>query len=114
MPANTPSSDQHEQRPAPARRLVGVAVGVGVLVVVAGPAYWTGVFALAGFTGCFIECTGPEPLIGALWAGITLLLLAIPVAAGLLAARVESRRPVLLAALAVVLIAAWAIAQRVM
>lgn len=32
--------------------------------------------ASAGFTGCFIGCAEPDPLIGLLWAGITVILLA--------------------------------------
>lgn len=101
-------------RPSTARRLAGAVVGLGVLALVAVPAFWTAVFAHAGFTGCFMGCSTPQPWIGALWAGVSLLLLILPVAAGFVTARVRSRWGWVLAVLiAVVLLIAWILGQRV-
>jgi hypothetical protein len=76
------------QRASVKRRLASLGVGVGVLAVVALPLGFAGFAALASFSGCFLECSEPEPLVGALWAGIALFLLAVPVVAGLVTARV--------------------------
>jgi hypothetical protein len=69
----------------------GIAVGLLLAVVVAVPAFWTGLFAIWSFTGCFIECSEPEPLVGVLWAGISLLLVLTPVFAGMTVARGRGR-----------------------
>jgi hypothetical protein len=63
------------------RRLTGMGVGVGVLVLVAVPVSLCAFVAVMGFS------TG-EPLMGVLFVGFALLLLALPFVAGLLAARV--------------------------
>ena len=86
-------------------------VGVGVLALVALPAFMTAFFALASFRWS----EPPEPLAGTLSAGITLILLSLPVVAGVATTRQRSpRRSVqspsgwLITAIAgTVLIAAW-------
>jgi hypothetical protein len=70
------------------RRLAGLAVGLGVLVLVAVPLGYIAFAALVSFSGCFIECSEPEPMVGVLYAAIALLLLAVPLVAGLVTARV--------------------------
>jgi len=92
----------------------GVLVGLVVLAVVAVPAAWSGLFALAAFSGCFIECSQPQPGRGALWAGIAIFLIALPVFAGLAIARVPLRRvwPWFVGVSAIVLVGAI-LAQRV-
>lgn len=82
----------------PGRPWLGLLVGVGGLALVAVPAFWTFLFAYAGFSGCFLECSRPQPLVGAVWALVTLLLVATPVAAGVAVGRARSPRPMLLAA----------------
>ncbi len=77
-----------------------------MFAVIAVPAFWAATFALAGFTGCFIECAQPGPTIGVLWTGIALVLLACPVVAGLVAVWVRSRRGWLIVAAAVVILLA--------
>lgn len=74
--------------------VLGIVVGLAVLAIVAVPALFTATAAVAGFTGCLIECSEPEPdaLVGALWAAVTLVLLSLPVGAGLVAGRVGSAR----------------------
>ena len=74
---------------APGRRPVaGVAVGIAILALVALPMAGSVILASIGFTGCVGQCSEPEPLLGALWGGIVLLLLTLPVLAGLITARV--------------------------
>jgi threonine/homoserine/homoserine lactone efflux protein len=98
-------------------RGTGVAVGLGVLALVAVPAVVTAAFALASLTWS----DPPEPAVGALWAGITLLLLALPLAAGLVTAREPAapgstgpaRRWLPSACAAVVLLVAWQLLRRV-
>jgi hypothetical protein len=70
------------------RRLAGIAVGLGVLALVAVPAGFTAFAALVSFSGCFIECSEPEPIVGVLYVAIALVLLAVPLVAGLVTARV--------------------------
>ncbi len=70
--------------------LVGWLAGVVALALVAVPAFYAAIFAIAGYTGCFLSCSEPEPLSGLLWTGVTIVLLALPVAAGLVAVRVRS------------------------
>jgi len=65
------------------RRLAGVGVGAGVLVLVAVPVSISVVLAVFSFSE-----PGSGRWIGALFAGFALILLAIPVVAGLLTARV--------------------------
>lgn len=60
------------------------------LALVAVPAFYAAIFAIAGYTGCFLSCSEPEPSSGLLWTGVTIVLLAIPVAVGLVAARVRT------------------------
>lgn len=94
--------------PAPTSPLAGLAVGIGLLALVALPAAWAGYFALVFFTGCFAGCWEPEPLTGALLAGVALWLLAFPVLAGLVWAGVRRPRAWFLVAAAVTLLAvAW-------
>jgi len=65
------------------RRLAGLAVGLGVLALVAVPAGFIAFAALVRF-----QWTEPEPMVGVLYAAIVLLLLAVPLVAGLVTARV--------------------------
>ena len=70
----------------PARRPgLGLLVGLAVLVLVAVPAAVSAYFSLLGFVGWNSD---PEPAVGALWGAIALLLLALPVLAGLVTAGV--------------------------
>ena len=55
-----------------------------MLALVAVPAATCGYFALLSFVGWQSD---PEPAVGVLWAGIALLLLALPVVTGLVVAR---------------------------
>lgn len=94
-----------------------MVVAFGVLALVAVPATVTALFALASFR----YSEPPEPSVGALWAGITLLLLLVPVAAGLLTSRTPSplesvrpsRRRLVPALAAAALIAGWLVLRRV-
>ena len=97
------------------RPRTGILVGLAVLALVAPPAGVAGFFALAAFSGCFLGCAEPDRAVGAFWAAIAVLLLALPVAAGLIAARVHSLRGWLLAsggAAACLII--WQVSQKVM
>ncbi len=76
------------QRTSGKRCLAGFGVGIGVLALVAVPVYISALLALIAFTGCVGECSEPVPFLGAQWAGIVLLLLALPILAGLIAGRV--------------------------
>lgn len=67
--------------------MLGVLVGLVGLVVVAYPAFWTALFTLASFTGCFLECSEPEPAVGLMWGSVTLVLLTIPVILGVAVGR---------------------------
>ena len=67
-------------------------MGLGVLALVAVPVAVSGYFALAAFTGCFLGCSDPEPLVGILYVVTALVLLAIPVIAGRYTARAPSAR----------------------
>jgi drug/metabolite transporter superfamily protein YnfA len=51
----------------------------------------TGLFAYAGFTGCFLSCSTPEPGTGLLWSAVGAVLLALPLVLGMTAAGVRSR-----------------------
>jgi hypothetical protein len=70
----------------------GLLAGLAVFGVVAIPAGWSAYFSLVSFTGCFIECTEPAPGVAAMWASMAILLLALPIATGLIVARVPLRR----------------------
>jgi len=76
------------------RILAGVAVGIGVLAVVAVPALSAAYLSLGFFLGgdCERGCTDPRPLFGVLFAGVALILLTVPVVAGLATARVLTGR----------------------
>lgn len=74
--------------PLDRRRVHPAMVGVGVLALVTFPALMTAFFALASFRWS----DPPEPSVGVLWAGITLILLGLPVAAGVVTARQQSPR----------------------
>lgn len=52
------------------------------LALVAAPAAAAAFLAVAGFSGCFLVCTEPDPVEGALLAGIAMLLLALPLGLG--------------------------------
>lgn len=96
--------------------LVGILVGLAVLALVAVPAFFSATAAVAGFAGCLFECSEPEPdpAVGALWTGLTLVLLALPVAAGLATVRVGSVRGwLLLAAVGIVALVAYLVLQGV-
>ncbi|MBE3074181.1 MAG: hypothetical protein IMZ75_04430 [Actinobacteria bacterium] len=73
--------DVPTQRASGKRRLAGLGVGVGVLVLVAVPVSFSVVAVILDFTY-------GASWTGALFAGFALLLLALPVVAGLLTARV--------------------------
>jgi hypothetical protein len=70
----------------------GTLVGLVVLLAVALPAFWTAFAAYASFSGCFLECSEPEPAVGAVWAAITLFLLALPITVGIAVARIPPAR----------------------
>lgn len=90
------------------RPLAGVLVGTAVLAVVAVPAFWTGMFTLFSLSGCFLECSEPDPKNAAGWGAVTVLLLALPLSAGLAVARARQRWAFIFAvALAVLGIFAW-------
>jgi hypothetical protein len=80
------------QKPPEKRRPAGMGVGVGVLALVAVPAASAAFAALICFTGCFMGCTDPSPMAGVLYAGVALILLTVPVIAGLATARVLAGR----------------------
>lgn len=89
-------------------------VGFGVLALVVWPTAVSIYFAVASFSGCFLECSQPEPAVGVLWAAIAVFLLVIPVAAGLITARVHSARGWLIAFLAIAaVLAVWRLSQSV-
>ena len=71
---------------------LGILAGLAVLLLVAVPAGVLVWFALLAFSGCFIECSQPEPAVGTLWAGLAVFLLALPVGTGLLVARIPLAR----------------------
>jgi len=75
--------DVPTQKASGKRPLAGLGVGVGVLVLVAVPVGLSAMLAVF----CF-SASGSGPWIGALFAGIVLILLALPVVAALVAARV--------------------------
>jgi hypothetical protein len=75
-------------RPAPAPRAAwwprsGTAWAVLVTggLLAACPAFLAAALAGFAFTGCFIGCGEPEPVLGAFLAGVAALLLALPFAA---------------------------------
>jgi len=76
------------------RVLAGVGVGIGVLAVVAVPAMLAAYLSLALFLGggCEMGCSDPRPLSGAICGGVALILLSLPVIAGLATARVLTSR----------------------
>jgi hypothetical protein len=71
-------------------RLFGTLVGLAVFALVAKWALWSGFLAVVGFSGCFIDCSEPDPLLGAVWALFALAFLALPVITGVLVARAIS------------------------
>ncbi|MDQ1535861.1 MAG: hypothetical protein QOE58_254 [Actinomycetota bacterium] len=83
-----PESGSSARRRHP--RLYGTLVGLGVFALVAVPAAWSGFFAITFFSGCFLECSEPDPLWGAVYALSALFLLAMPVITGVLVARAIS------------------------
>ena len=76
------------------RILAGVGVGIGVLAVVAVPAMFAAYASLLFFFpgGCERGCTDPFPLGGVVCGGVALILLSVPVIAGLATARVLTGR----------------------
>ena len=95
-------------RPSTARRLAGLAVGLVLLACVGYPVVWAGVFAYASFTGCFIDCTSPDPGAGLFWSAVAAAALALPLAVGMAVAGVRSRVAWLGAAAVVLLaVAGW-------
>ncbi len=88
-------SGEHEvpEGPRSTRRrsgLLGILAGLVTCALVAVPMVYAAMFAVAGYTGCFLECSEPEPLVGLMWTGVTILLLALPVVTGVVAARVRT------------------------
>jgi hypothetical protein len=47
---------------------LGILAGLAVLLIVALPAGVLVWFAFLAFSGCFIECSKPQPAVGTLWA----------------------------------------------
>ena len=97
------------------RGRTGVAVGLGVLALVAVPAAVAAAFALASVRWS----DPPEPAVGALWAGFSLFLLALPVVAGVVTVRRQHEPPrppwhwFPTAVVAVVVTVAWQLLRRV-
>lgn len=85
-----PQESTEPHRTGKRSALIGWLTGVVALALVAVPAFYAGIFAIAGYTGCFLSCSEPEPSVGLLWTGVTIVLLALPVAVGVVAARVRS------------------------
>jgi hypothetical protein len=61
-----------------------------LLPLLAYPIGVAGLFAYAGFTGCFLSCSAPEPGTGLLWSAVGAVLLALPLVLGMTAAGVRS------------------------
>ena len=98
------SGPNHKRR----RPLAGVVVGTAVLAIVAVPAFWAGMFTMASLSGCFLECSKPDPANAAGWGAIAVLLLVLPVSAGLAVARARQRWAVIFAVtLAVLGVFGW-------
>ncbi|WP_153393703.1 hypothetical protein [Ornithinicoccus halotolerans] len=83
----------------------GILAAVLALAVVGLPAGQVALLAVFSWTGCFIECGDPEPVVGLMWAGLSMSLFSVPVVVGLLVAGKPFRRiwPRLLVVAAVVL-----------
>lgn len=67
---------------------MGVLAGLAVLLIVAVPVSVAAFFAAVSFSGCFIECSQSDPASGALWSGIVIVGLALPIVTGLSVARI--------------------------
>jgi hypothetical protein len=97
-------------RPSGRRRLAGLAVGIVALAVLGYPILVTALLANVSFTGCFLECSPPQPGRGVAWSLVTAVLLAPPVYLGLSVARVRTPRARLVAGAAIlVVVAAWGV-----
>lgn len=85
-----------------------LAVSVTALVVVY-PLFFAALFAAIEWSGCFLECREPDPNRAvAVAAGlVAILLLALPVLAGVLAWRGPSRRLILVYVVGTVPAAYW-------
>lgn len=113
----TGGAASEEKRPPGVRHVSGLVAGLGVLAAVAVPAFITALLALASVT----YSEPAEPAVGTLWAGITVLLLSLPVAAGMLVSRAQSpgravrssRGWLTIGVVATVLMALWRILRRV-
>jgi hypothetical protein len=61
----------------------------GITLILAGwalliiPMFWALVLAAAGFSGCFIECSQPDPAVGMVGATAVAIMAAAPVLAGI-------------------------------
>jgi hypothetical protein len=94
--------------PSTGRRLAGLAVGLVLLACVGYPVVMAGVLAYASFTGCFIECTSPDPGVGLVWSAVAAVALALSLGVGMAVAGVRSRAAWLGAAAVVLLaVAGW-------
>jgi hypothetical protein len=93
------------------RRLAGWGAGIAVLALVALPVAVSALAAMVSFTGCFMGCQDPEPLNGALLLGLTLLLLALPLVAGLVTAGVLRARGWRIALIAALLLLGWQLSR---
>src|SRR5690242_18900272 len=80
-----------DPRASVGRRLAGLAAGLAALLVLGYPIVVTALLAYFSFSGCFLECSAPQPGRGIVWSVLTALLLAMPVYLGLSVARVRSR-----------------------
>ena len=101
--------------PIPTKRARnGWFVGLTTLAVVAIPAVFTAMAAVASFTGCFLGCSQAEPAQGVLWVAACVILLTTPIAAGLVAAGIQSSKGWFrLGGVALALMVVWHVSQRV-
>ncbi|WGW12150.1 hypothetical protein LWF01_19045 [Saxibacter everestensis] len=74
------SEQSTEYRPQAERRSPwwGVLIAVVGLAILALPIFWLAMVAAVGFSGCFLECSTPEPLTGWLAASAAFVLLCAP------------------------------------
>ena len=101
---------ESEPRPSTRRRLAGVVAGLVTLVLLGYPILATALLTYSSFSGCFLECSEPQPGRGVVWSLLTAALLAVPVFLGLAVGGVRSRRARLSwGALVLLAVAAWAV-----
>jgi hypothetical protein len=88
--------------PDRARRPVwwGVLAALACWALLAFPAVWVGLMTMFAFSGCFIECSQPDPVLGALGVLLLAVFVVVPILLGI--AVVRSSKPLLIAGAAVV------------